>query len=168
MKTAIVLAMHGAPPNDFPPQEVVELLNLHKRIEHSSGSERAAMEERHTKLDAKIRAWPRTPANDPFHVGSLALAEQLQSASGLPVILGFNEFCTPSLDQALDQAVASGVTQVLVITPMMTRGGEHSEHDIPDAIRRAQERHTSISICYIWPFKIEVVARFLAEQIQPF
>jgi sirohydrochlorin cobaltochelatase len=55
------------------------------------------------------------------------LAAQLAQARGLEVLVGFNEFCAPSLDEAFAQAVAQGAQRVVVITPMMTRGGEHAE-----------------------------------------
>jgi sirohydrochlorin ferrochelatase len=48
---------------------------------------------------------------------------------------------------------------------MMTRGGEHSEKDIPAAIRRARERHSGIEAIYVWPFNVSQVAQFLATQI---
>ena len=47
----------------------------------------------------------------------------------------------------------------------MTRGGEHSELDIPAAVQRAQTRHPDLPILYVWPFDTGVVARFLAAQI---
>ncbi len=59
MTTVIVLAMHGAPPNDFPERETAELFGLHARLEHAHEPERAALEHRHAELDAKMRAWPR-------------------------------------------------------------------------------------------------------------
>jgi len=52
----IVLAMHGAPPNDFPQHEMAELFGLHARLEHMAGPERAALERRHAELDVKMRA----------------------------------------------------------------------------------------------------------------
>src|SRR3972149_8566489 len=107
MSDVIVLAMHGAPPTDFPPQEIGELFRLHRRLEHVAGPERAALEGRFAALDARIRAWPRTAQNDPFNAGSLDLAAHLERLTGLPVIVGFNEFCAPSLDEALDRAAAA-------------------------------------------------------------
>jgi sirohydrochlorin ferrochelatase len=47
----------------------------------------------------------------------------------------------------------------------VTRGGEHSEVDIPNAVRRAQDRHPRIPIVYAWPFDASEVAQFLAAQI---
>ncbi|RPI54420.1 MAG: hypothetical protein EHM56_06275 [Chloroflexi bacterium] len=168
METIIVLAMHGAPARDFPPADLAELMSLHGRLagpRAAGGEERAALEARHAALDARARAWPRTAGNDPFWAASLELGEHLSRATGHPVIVGFNEFCAPSLDDALDQAVAQGAGQVKVVTPMMTRGGEHAELDIPAALEAAQERHPGVSFLYTWPFPVDAVARFLAERM---
>jgi sirohydrochlorin cobaltochelatase len=164
MNTVIVLAMHGAPPSDFPPHEMAELMGLHARLEHAGGPQREALERRHAELDARMRAWPRTEQNDPFWAGSQELAGYLRQATGLEVILGFNEFCAPALDEALDQAAARAGS-VTVVTPMMTRGGEHSEIDIPAAIERARQRHPRLTVRYAWPFDPGAVAQFLAAQI---
>ncbi len=167
-KVFIVLAMHGVPPNDFPKHEMMELFGLHAQLEHTDGPERAVLERRHAELDAKVRAWPRTAENDPFYVGSQDLATHLSRATGHEVIVGFNEFCAPNLDEALNQAIARRADKIVVITPMMTPGGEHSEVDIPAAIWRAQERHPTIDILYAWPFEASEVAQFLATQAARF
>lgn len=168
MKTVIVLAVHGAPPNDFPRNEMVELMGLKTRFHHATGKEREAMEQRHDELDAKIRSWPRTAKNDPFYAGTQDLATHLKHATGCELIVGFNDFCSPCLDEAIDSAVAQAPEKVIVITPMMTRGGEHAEEDIPAAIKCAQERHPDIQITYVWPFEASKVAEFLAAQIPEF
>ena len=156
--------MHGMPPSDFPKSEAAEFFSLHARLHHAA-AQAAALERRHAELHAKMRAWPWTADNDPFHAGSLGLAACLSDATGCNVIVGFNEYCAPSLDDALEQAVTQGARTVVVITPMMTQGGEHSEVDIPAAIRRTQERHLQIPILYAWPLEVHEVARFLAAQI---
>jgi sirohydrochlorin cobaltochelatase len=167
MKTMLVLAMHGAPPKDFPKNELAEMMGLHHRLEQAFNSDQAELKRRYAELNYKVCTWPRTPYNDPFYTGSTALARHLEIASGLPVVLGFNEFCAPSMDETLEQAV-SQAEEVLVVTPMMTRGGEHSEHDIPASIQRVQDRHPDVKIQYVWPFDITEVARFLAEQLKRF
>lgn len=166
MNAIVVLAMHGTPPRDLPPQVMGEWFGLHGRLEHAQGAEREALEKRFAELDARMRNWPRTAANDPFHASSLELAAQLQQATGLQVLVGFNEFCAPSLDEALEEAIRAGADKVIVVTPMMTRGGEHAERDIPTAIERVQQRHTAVSIVYAWPFDSGEVARFLARRVQ--
>jgi sirohydrochlorin cobaltochelatase len=168
MQTMIVLAMHGAPPKDFPQQEMAELFGLHTRLAHVDPAQQAALKQRHDALEAKMRAWPRTAANDPFYAASQELAAQLRSAAGCDVVLGFNEFCAPTLDEALDQAVEQGAERVVITTPMMTQGGEHATLDIPRAIQAAQERHPNISFVYAWPFAVSDVAGFLAKQVQRF
>lgn len=160
----IVLAMHGAPPKDFPRREAGELFQLHAQLEHVRGPERAALERRYAELDAKMRAWPRTRENDPFSAGSEDLGAALARASGREVIVGYNEFCAPGLDEVLDQAAARAGT-VIVVTAMMTRGGEHSEVDIPEAVARARGRHPAVRFEYVWPLEAASVAGFLTEQI---
>jgi sirohydrochlorin cobaltochelatase len=164
----IVLAMHGAPPIDFPKGEFAEMMGLQMRLESIQGPERAPLERRHADLEAKMRSWPRTAENDPFYAGSLDLADHLSRETGLQVILGFNEFCAPSLDEALEQAMQADVRKVLVVTTMMTPGGEHSEMDIPQAIQRARQRHPLVEVVYPWPFAVDQVAAFLASQIAPY
>jgi sirohydrochlorin cobaltochelatase len=164
-KAVIVLAMHGAPPLDFPKPELSEFFSLHARIGHGEGAPQAAPRLRYRELEDKVRAWPRTPQNDPFYAGSLDLAEHLRRASGLEVVLGFNEFCAPTLDEALERAAARAGEKIIVITPMMTRGGEHSAVDIPETIRRARDRHPEKEFIYAWPFDSADIARFLASQV---
>ena len=96
MKTLIVLAMHGAPSNDYPKRELCEFFSLHNRIEHASPSERAAMKPRFAELDQKIRAWTRTAQNDPYWAGSHDIATYLARATEREVIIGFNEFFAPA------------------------------------------------------------------------
>ena len=165
MKTVVVLAMHGSPPRDFSKFQMALVVGLHMWLEHAAGPVRAIIERFHTRLDAKIRTWPRTAENDPFHAASQKLAAQLSQKAGCEVIVGYNEFCAPSLDEALDQAATQGAEKVIVVTPMMTPGGEHAEEDIPAAIRRAEKRHPAIAFAYAWPFEVGDVARFLATRV---
>jgi len=163
----IVLAMHGVPPAGFPNRELNEFFALHARFEHASPSCDPAWT-RHKELEEKLRDWPRTKENDAYHAASYELARTLSCAAGYEVVVGFNEFCAPTLDQALDLAVASKASSVLVVTPMMTGGGEHSEKDIPSAISRARQRHPGKRIVYAWPFPVADVAAFLAAQVAQF
>jgi sirohydrochlorin cobaltochelatase len=165
MKAVIVLAMHGAPALDFPEQDLAEFHHLHARLAQTFGAKETAAHRRFAELETKIRTWPRTPRNDPFFAGSQDLAIQLRRASGRKVVLGFNEFCAPSLDEALDQAAGQGAEKIVIVTPMMTRGGEHAEKDIPEAVERARSRHPKEKLIYAWPFPVPEVAEFLTAQI---
>jgi sirohydrochlorin cobaltochelatase len=168
MKRILVLAVHGAPPNDFPADEMREFFALHGRRETAPAALGPALERRYAELEAKVRSWPRTARNDPFHAASNELAQALKTEVGLEVLVGFNEFCSPDLDEALARAVGEGADRVVVLTTMMTRGGEHAERDIAQAVSRARERHPGVEMVYAWPFETASIARFLAEHIRGF
>jgi sirohydrochlorin cobaltochelatase len=168
MKIVIILAMHGMPPNDFPRKETIDYFMLHSRIENIPGSPPPNMQKQYEELDNKMRNWPRTLENDPYFQASHELAEKISKQTDYSVIVGFNEFCSPSLDDAFEKAGSQNPEKVIIITPMMTRGGEHSEKDIPEAIDRARKKFPRIQFTYIWPFNSTKVAAFLADQIQDF
>ncbi len=168
MKSVIVLAMHGSPPRDFPRDEMKEFFELHSRFHHPPLDRDNPLYIRYLELERKMRSWPRTPGNDPFWAGATPIAAELKEASGLDVIIGYNEFCSPTIDEALEEASLRSPGKIIVVTPMMTRGGEHSQHDIPHAIERFQTRFPSVPVVYAWPFEASHVGRFLAEQISRF
>lgn len=160
--------MHGMPPKDFPEEEIIELVKLHRMIERAGDRAPAEMQSRFTLLDDKIRNWKRTPENDPFWASSRILGEELQTASGFEVVVGFNEFCAPSLEDAINNAARAGAAKVIVVTPMMTPGGEHSEEDIPEAMSEAKRRFGEVEFVYAWPFPTSDVVSFLTNQIRKF
>lgn len=173
MKTLIVLAMHGAPPTDFPHAELREYFQLNGQVEaahhkHWNGNDADLAIARYTELDAKMRGWTRTETNDAFYVGSVALAHELEKESGHKVIVGFNEYCGPSLEEAFEESHASGAGRVVVITPMMTSGGGHAEVDIPAKVAEAQRKYPDVDFLYAWPFELKQVAAFLASQVAAF
>jgi len=183
VKTAIVLAMHGAPPLDFPKDEMAEVMSSQHydgHGEHGDHQDHTVSDQPETvrdqqvrrqrvaRLAAKMRAWPRTADNDPFYAGSHELATHLAASTRCDVVVGFNELCDPTVPAALDKAVAQGAERVVVITPMMTKGGEHSELDISSAVRSAQKRYPGVEIVYAWPFEVTEVAQFLSAQVQRF
>ncbi|MHA1906572.1 MAG: sirohydrochlorin chelatase [Candidatus Thorarchaeota archaeon] len=165
MKTIIVLAMHGVPPKGFPEMEIAEMFRLHMQLEHMPIDETNPILKRHRELDSKVRNWTRTPENDPYWAASNEIARLLVEKTNSRVVVGFNEFCAPSILEAIDQAASESPDRIVVVTPMMTRGGEHSEVDIPEAIDQAKEKHNSIEIVYAWPFDSSAVVELLSNQI---
>lgn len=167
MKIIIVLAMHGAPPKDFPRQKLGDFFSLHMQLEHGMvrPERRSALEKRCAELKRALHGWPRTEENHPFYAASRRLAHALSSTTGLHVVLGFNELCASGLDNALDKAVAQGGEGVIVVTPMMTPGGEHAEIDIPATIEGARERCPNVDFRYAWPFQTKDSAELLAAQV---
>lgn len=164
-KLVIVLAMHGEPPNDFPRDEFASFFALHARLHYAGAKIDEDLHHRYAALDAKMRAWPRTAENDPFHAASLQMAKQLREITGLEVVVGFNEFCGPTVEEAIEEAVAREAGSIVVTTPMLTPGGIHAEIQIPALVREAQQKHADISIRYAWPFDLSEVAQFLAKRI---
>ena len=164
-KLVIVLAMHGEPPNDFPRDEFASFFALHARLHYAGAKIDEDLHHRYAALDAKMRAWPRTAENDPFHAASLQMAKQLRETTGLEVVVGFNEFCGPTLQQAIEEAVTRKATNIVVTTPMLTPGGIHAQFQIPEIVKEAQQEHPGVSIRYAWPFDLSEVAQFLAKRI---
>ena len=162
----VVLIGHGAPATDCPPQFVGELMSLEWRRGGPGGQGHAQLEGRAAELDAKIRDWPRRQDNDPYQAGLERLAQTLRPL--LPAsrfAVGYNEFCRPSIPEAVEQVIREGASRILVIPTMLTPGGVHSEVDIPrtlDAVRRA---HPAVSIDYLWPFDLQEVATLLAAHV---
>lgn len=170
MDTVIVLAMHGMTPNDFPQEEKRELFKL--RVQLGEGpfeGEKTPQQKRLEELDRKMRLWPRSEVNDPYDSAARRLAEELKRQISMDVLIGYNEFCSPDLCAAFDAAAQiKGIQKVLVITPMVTRGGNHSEEEIPALVDKAQKKHPHIRFIYAWPFEDADIAKFLSVQINKF
>ncbi len=161
----IVLAMHGMPPKDFPEKEKMEFMRLHSQHARP-GALTAEQMKRHAELDVQMRAWPRTETNDAFHAASCRIAAEMKKINGVEVLVAFNEFCAPGVPETLDKAAGLKQGEVVVATPMLTRGGSHAELEIPADIEKARQRHPGVQFRYAWPFDSAFVAKFLSEQIQ--
>lgn len=169
MKRSIVLIMHGMTPKDYPRQDKKEYMSLRAK-QHDAHSASGFLHDRIKleEMEQKIRRWPRTKANDPFHAAALRISKDLEKISKLRVFVGFNEFCAPSAQEALEQAALSGAQEVIVTTPMLTPGGHHSEEEIPEIISNMRERHPKTQFIYSWPFKELAIAQFLHQNIKGF
>ena len=143
-------------------------MSLHARLGMAAVSHSPALESRYEELETKMLGWPRSAANDPFFASSQQIAAELEHASGMEVFLGFNEFCAPTLPHAINKAALSGSQRIFVVTPMVTRGGEHAEKDIAQAVEKARVAHPGVQFIYAWPFEASEVADFLAKHISRF
>ena len=164
MKTIVVLAAHGAPATDCPHRKIGMLMALESMqgLTRRLGFLRAQQQ----ALDHEVRSWKRTADNDPYKMGVDALAGRIAAHTGFDVIAGYNEFCSPTIGGAIDEAAARGAAQVIVATTMTTRGGEHSEIEIRDIVDEAQKRHPEVRICYAWPFDQNRVAQLFVDEIK--
>jgi sirohydrochlorin cobaltochelatase len=157
MNSAVVLVGHGSVATDVP-RPLIQRLRALEQQRRASGT---AMSNEEIELDQKVRSWPRNPATDPYKAGIDAIAERLRARVGR-VVVAFNEFCAPSLEDAVHELVSNGVLQVTVVTTMLTPGGMHSEIEIPESVRALQHAYPEIRISYAWPFDLDAVAGLLA------
>lgn len=191
-RLAVVLIGHGAPATDCPPELIGQLMALEwggARAPHDAGAGNGPpasggtppadggpgsppadgghrLEGRAAELDAKIRDWPRRSDNDPYKAGLEQLMAALQPL--LPtdlVAIGYNEFCRPTIAEAVAQVIQRGATRILVIPSMLTPGGVHAERDIPLALQAARHAHPGVTIDYGWPFDLPQVAALFAGHI---
>ena len=162
-KEAVILIGHGAAASDTPRALVAELKRLEGERQARGGAEPSARE---AELDRRVRAWPRTPANDPYKAGVESIAAALGPRLGeRTLVTAYNEFCAPSVDEAIEDLIARGYERIGLLCTMYTRGGSHAELEIPASAARARARHPGVAIEYAWPYEPEFLAEFLAAQL---
>jgi len=160
---AVVLVGHGGLPRDFPRELVLEL----KQLERARRAGQAAVSRREGELEQQLRHWPRTPETDPYRYGLFEIADRLRAKLGAtPLYVAFNEFCAPSVAEALTAAISDGAHRVVVVPSMLTPGGSHSEVEIPESIARVQKHHPNVQLVYAGPFDPTPVAELLAGRIR--
>ena len=162
-KEAVVLIGHGGTARDTPRPLIGEL----KRLEAERQARREIkMSPREAELDKQVRNWPRTPDNDAYKVGVDGIAAALApKLGGRKLLVAYNEFCAPSVEDAIESLVKEGFTRVSLISTMYTRGGVHAECEIPGIVLEARKNHPGIVIEYAWPFDAVYIADFLAGQL---
>ncbi len=157
----MILIGHGAVPADFPRELAGEL----KRLESARGADPPSSRE--TELDRRMRSWPRTPKTDPYQAGLESIARSLGSAlKSRRVVCAYNEFCGPTIEEAVRALAAAGASSIVLLSIMITRGGVHSEHDIPAVVDRLRREHAGVPIRYAWPYHLPAVARMLADSVR--
>ena len=153
MSQTVVLVGHGSVATDVP-RPLIQRLRALEQQRQATGAPMSAEE---MDLDRKVRQWPRNPTSDPYKAGIDAIAERLRARVGR-VVVAFNEFCAPSLEDAVHELAREGVTQVTVVTTMLTPGGMHSEIEIPGSVHALQRVYPKMRIRYAWPFDLDAVA----------
>ena len=161
-KEAVVLIGHGGTASDTPRALVGELM----RLEGERQARKSAISPREAELDKQVREWPRTPKSDQYKSGVEEIAAKLAPMlDGRRLVTAYNEFCAPSVEDAIEGLVAEGFERVVLISTMFTRGGVHAEFEIPDIVVAARRKHPQVTIEYAWPFDAEFIATFLAGQL---
>lgn len=162
-KEAVVLIGHGGTATDTPKAAVGEL----KRLEAERQARRElVMSPREAELDKLVREWPRTPETDPYKYGVEEIARALApKLGGRRLVVAYNEFCAPSVEDAIEGLVKEGVSKIRLISTMFTRGGIHAECEIPGIVLEARKKHPGLEIDYAWPYDADFIASFLASQL---
>ena len=162
----IILVGHGIPAKDYPKARLSEFFRTNRHDSGGEAHDRDSTDVQVEQLELEIRNWPRTFSNDPYKFGVVHLAERLREQSGWPVSIAFNEFCAPTLREAIDEAVQRGAARIIVVSTMITPGGTHSEVDIPRSIEEARRQYANVEIVYAWPFDLERVAAMLEDEVR--
>lgn len=161
----IILVGHGGVPKDYPQDLVTKLKRLEAQ-RRSSGGQPTSEE---IELDQRIRRWPRSAQTDPYQTGLESLAAHLRPfLNGVPLALAYNEFCSPTLEEAVAELVGAGAREITVVSSMFTPGGSHSELEIPDTLQRLRIRYPQVTLRYAWPFDLTMVCSMLAEHLRRF
>lgn len=161
----VVLVGHGGLPSDCPDDLVARL----KRLENQRRKQNLPPSKEELELDRTVRAWPRTPESDPYKNGLECVANQLASLLGpVTLVTAYNEFCSPTLGEAVESLVRDGKNHISLVSTMFTPGGSHSEIEIPEEVRDLQLKYPEVEIVYAWPFDLEKIAQMLFQHIERF
>jgi sirohydrochlorin cobaltochelatase len=162
---AVVLVGHGSVPRDYPRERLMQQRGLEAR-RRASGAPPFPEE---VALEEELRHWPRTPANDPYQAGLTSIAAHLRPLlEPARLVLAYNEFCAPTLAEAVRALAADGMTDILVVPSMLTPGGVHAEIEIPNIISDLRAEFPQVSVRYAWPFPGEHLAAFFVEHLRQF
>jgi sirohydrochlorin cobaltochelatase len=159
----VVLVGHGGIPRDCPQDLVTKL----KRLEAQRRAAKQQPSQEEVELDQKIRRWSRTKETDPYQSGLEAVGAVLRPhLNGMLFAMAYNEFCAPTLEEAVEDLVKQGVTSITVLTTMFTPGGSHSEVEIPEILDHLRPLYPSVELRYAWPFDLQLIAKTLSEQLR--
>ena len=93
------------------------------------------------------------------------LGELRPRLGGRRVVEAYNEFCAPSVEDAIATLVEEGADHITLLTTMFTRGGSHAEFEIPEIVEFSRKKYPGIQFHYVWPFDLDRVAEFLASHV---
>jgi len=160
---AIILVGHGAPASDTPNDLITELKRLQVQRHQQ---EMLKIMPREAALDKLIRERARTLETDPYKFGLERLAKKLTQKLGKQrLIVAYNEFCSPSVEEAINRLVADGAKHIVLMPTMFTPGGAHSEIEIPEIIEKMCEQHCGITLEYAWPVDLDHLANFIVGHL---
>jgi sirohydrochlorin cobaltochelatase len=141
MLGGVILVAHGGIPKDFPKEQMHD--------------------------EAKLRNWPRSYDNDPYWVGVQKVAKEIQKRLlETPFAVAYNEFCAPTLKEAVRKLHSEGVRSFTILSTMIIPGGSHSEKDIPATIEEVKKAFPECTFHYNWPYPIKDLGDFFIGQLK--
>jgi sirohydrochlorin cobaltochelatase len=81
-------------------------------------------------------------------------------------VVAYNEFCAPSLDDAVTELVADGVGRITVVPSMLDARRRPLGVEIPETLVALRSRFPGVELRYAWPFDADAVADLLALQLR--
>lgn len=101
------------------------------------------------------------------NAGRIEMSALVRSvASALPasqVRIGYLELCEPSAAVVIDDLIAGGVRDIVVV-PLMLHAAGHTKSDVPAVILSARVRHPNTHIIYARPFGADHLLLSLAHR----
>jgi len=146
-----------------------DLLTKQKSLESQRRASGTPPTPEESALDGRIRHWPRSPQADPYQAGLQALAGHVKAAlNGELFAIAYNEFCAPTVEEAVEGLIAEGAEEIVIVPSMFTPGGGHSETDIPETLAALRTTYPEVTFRYAWPFNLGEVASLLVQQLRRF
>jgi sirohydrochlorin cobaltochelatase len=165
VRRAVVLSGRGGVPRDYPRERLMRRRSLEAR-RRASGDPPSSEE---VALETERRRWPRTAATDPYQAGLEGLAAHLgPRLAPARLVLAYNEFCAPTVAEAVRALATAGVTDIIAVPSMLTPGGVHAEVDIPEIINALRAEFPTLNVRYAWPFAGEHLAAFFVDHLRRF
>jgi MFS family permease len=162
MGHTVIMVNHGAPPLDFPPEQLARL----KTLEGWRVATKGEMTAEEAELDKRIRRWPRSAETDPCRESVEALGRALQwRLNGATLILAYNEFCAPTLPEAIATAVGGGAKRITVVPSMLSPSDVYTEAEIGKTLEAMRAQYPEVDIRYKWLFERARMAQMLAEHV---
>lgn len=144
-KVGVIIAAHGDVPLDY---------NMDKA--------EGMME----KISEIVRKLPRNidKINDPSKLETENLAKKVGEKLGIPVEVGYAEFCSPGIPETVKHLSDKGVEKIIVV-PLFFTHCKHTEKDIPKILEEVKKQVVNTEIEYTNPL-IEEIVEVLADKIR--
>lgn len=97
------------------------------------------------------------------------LHQQIEKSSSQTVALAFMELCQPSIEEAVEKLISTGVQQINVL-PLFFAEGKHLRIDVPKQLQQLEEKHqitlTLMPAVGQNPEVIKAIEKVIVQQVQ--